>query len=530
MTTDQFQPDILGFSCNWCGYAGADLAGLNKLEYPPIKFIRINCLGTLDMLTVLKGFKKQYDGVLLVGCHIGDCHFISGNVNCHREMEKLKKLLDLIGVDPRRLRVEEVSSAEATKFAEVVTDFWEEISQLGPSPLIGDPEEILESHQAHLEETSAEPVDSAETDPDELLCIQCGKCEASCPVFQVNPTFSPKRVQMQLKLGQKETVLRDNNLWKCLTCNTCGDVCASSTPWVEHLKNLRIEAQALDIKPQCKHGSLLDTVYDITALPWIQPDRKAVFDGCDVAESGEVLLFGGCSPIFDTVFDFCDSSSTIRSAVRLMNQLGTTPAVLGNEKCCGFDSMFRGNVRQFEQLRNHNLAAIENAAPKVIYTTCAECYYALTTYYRPLLKNQDIRIHHFSTWMAEHLDQLRFRTMSRSVTYHDACRLGRYSGEYDAVRKLLGAIPGVDMSEMERHHAGAACCGVGNFVTCDKDTKFLQHKRLMEAQAAGDYLITSCPKCKIHFSCYLDGKPVEPIDLEGIIDITEFVLEAVSNE
>lgn len=527
MTTDHFVPDILGFSCNWCGYAGADLAGLNKLEYPPVKFIRINCLGTLDMLTVLKSIKRGYDGVILVGCHIGDCHFISGNVHCHGQMAKLKKLLTLAGVDPRRLRVEEVSSAEATKFANVVTAFWEEIKALGPSPLSAVDADGTDAN-ASFKETIVCP--AGETQPDELLCIQCGKCEVHCPVHRVNPTFSPKRMQLQLRLGEKAEVLASDNLWKCLTCNTCGEVCAAHTPWVEHLKELRAEAQARQFKPQCKHGSLLDSVYDITALAQITPDRRAIFKGLDVAETGDVLLFGGCGPIFDTVFDFCDSTRTIQSAIQLMNRLGTRPAVLADEKCCGFDSLFRGKVDQFEKLRDHNLKIIEKADPKVIYTTCAECYYALKTHYQPLMKSKDIRIHHFSTWMNKHLEQIEFKTVDQRVTYHDACRLGRYSGEYEAIRRIIRAVPAVTFTEMDRHGAEAACCGVGNFVSCDKDTKFLQHQRLSEARAAGDVLITSCPKCKIHLSCYLDGSPVAPIKLSSIVDITQFVLEAMNNE
>lgn len=133
-----FEPDILGFACNWCGYAGADGAGMNKLQYTTnIKLIRVMCLGRIDPAFVLEAFEDGYDGVILVGCHIGDCHYISGNKNAQIVIENLKNILSTMGIGESRLRIEEVSSAEGPKFAQVVTEFNEELKQLGPNPLKG---------------------------------------------------------------------------------------------------------------------------------------------------------------------------------------------------------------------------------------------------------------------------------------------------------------------------------------------------------------------------------------------------------
>ena len=131
-----FEPDVLGFACNWCGYAGADQAGMNKMQYPAnIKLLRVMCLGRVDTNLVLEAFQKGFDGIMLVGCHIGDCHYISGNKNAVLVVERLKNILHYLGIEPERLRIEEVSGGEGPLFVKVVTEFIEELKELGPSPL-----------------------------------------------------------------------------------------------------------------------------------------------------------------------------------------------------------------------------------------------------------------------------------------------------------------------------------------------------------------------------------------------------------
>ena len=132
-----FEPDVLGFACNWCGYAGADQAGMNKMQYPAnIKLLRVMCLGRVDTNLVLQAFQKGFDGIMLVGCHIGDCHYISGNKNAVLVVERLRNILHYLGIEPERLRIEEVSGGEGPLFVKVVTEFIEELKELGPSPLI----------------------------------------------------------------------------------------------------------------------------------------------------------------------------------------------------------------------------------------------------------------------------------------------------------------------------------------------------------------------------------------------------------
>ncbi len=135
--TDKFEPNIIGFLCNWCSYAGADLAGTSRIKYPPnIKSIRVMCSGRVDPVFILEALRKGADGVLVAGCHPGDCHYQSGNYKTNRRIRLLKKLLSEMAIDPKRVRFEYVSASEGQKFAQVVTDFVDELKKMGPNPLI----------------------------------------------------------------------------------------------------------------------------------------------------------------------------------------------------------------------------------------------------------------------------------------------------------------------------------------------------------------------------------------------------------
>jgi F420-non-reducing hydrogenase iron-sulfur subunit len=129
-----FEPNILVFCCNWCSYAGADLAGVSRFQYPPnIRVIRVMCSGRVDPAFVLKALKNGADGVLVSGCHIGDCHYISGNEYTQERFERLHTILiKQLGIDEKRVRLEWVSASEGKRFSEVITEFTNQIKELGP--------------------------------------------------------------------------------------------------------------------------------------------------------------------------------------------------------------------------------------------------------------------------------------------------------------------------------------------------------------------------------------------------------------
>lgn len=124
---------IVGFLCNWCSYAGADMAGTSRISYPPnIRIIRVPCSGRIDPLLIIKSFQLGAAGVLVAGCHPGDCHYSEGNYYARRRLALLRSFLDYLGIEKERFRVEWVSASEGKKFSTVVTSFTEEILKLGP--------------------------------------------------------------------------------------------------------------------------------------------------------------------------------------------------------------------------------------------------------------------------------------------------------------------------------------------------------------------------------------------------------------
>ncbi len=138
MDKEEFEPKILAFCCNWCAYAGADLAGISRMQYPPnIRIIRVMCSGRVEPEFVLRAFALGADGVLVLGCHPGDCHYLSGNYKTMRRVPLAKRLLEQFGVEQERLKLEWVSAAEGARFAQVVTDFTSRVKELGPNPLKG---------------------------------------------------------------------------------------------------------------------------------------------------------------------------------------------------------------------------------------------------------------------------------------------------------------------------------------------------------------------------------------------------------
>lgn len=128
-----FEPKIVAFCCNWCSYAGADLAGVSRFQYPPnVKIIRVMCSGRVDPAFVLEAFRKGADGVIVAGCHLNDCHYINGNRKALARAEFLKAFLEEIGIDPARFRLEWIAGSEGEKFATTVRKMVEELKALGP--------------------------------------------------------------------------------------------------------------------------------------------------------------------------------------------------------------------------------------------------------------------------------------------------------------------------------------------------------------------------------------------------------------
>lgn len=131
--TEEFEPKIVAFLCKWCSSAGSDLAGVSRMEYPPnVVPITVMCSGSVSPLYIFSAFKRGADGVLVSGCHPGDCHYIKGNFYARRRIALVKKLLDYIGLEPQRFQMAWVSAAEGKKYTQIIKDFVQELKPLGP--------------------------------------------------------------------------------------------------------------------------------------------------------------------------------------------------------------------------------------------------------------------------------------------------------------------------------------------------------------------------------------------------------------
>ena len=138
-STESFAPKIVAFCCNWCSYAGADLAGSSSLAYPAdVKIIKVPCSCRVNPMFILRAFEKGADGVIICGCHPGDCHYSTGNYYARRRMTLLFSMLEYIGIEKDRVRVEWVSAAEAVKFSETMNSFVLQIKNLGENVRVGD--------------------------------------------------------------------------------------------------------------------------------------------------------------------------------------------------------------------------------------------------------------------------------------------------------------------------------------------------------------------------------------------------------
>ncbi|NLD74813.1 MAG: hydrogenase iron-sulfur subunit [Chloroflexi bacterium] len=133
-TTADWEPKILAFLCNWCSYAGADLAGTSRIQYPPnVRVIRVPCSGRVNPIYIVEALRQGADGVLVSGCHPGDCHYLAGNYFARRRFAMLQRYLEYLGVEKGRVQFSWVSASEASRFAEVVTKVTEDVRLLGPN-------------------------------------------------------------------------------------------------------------------------------------------------------------------------------------------------------------------------------------------------------------------------------------------------------------------------------------------------------------------------------------------------------------
>ena len=159
----RFEPIIIAFTCTWCGYPSASLAGVNKVEYPPnIRIVRVMCTGSVEPGVIIDAFEHGADGVIVIGCLMDNCHYVSGNKKAQERVDALKKLFDIMGLDGKRLRTEWINASERAKFAKTVNEFVEDVRELRPLNLerkkikkLKTQEQVVKTVRQLIEDTGA---------------------------------------------------------------------------------------------------------------------------------------------------------------------------------------------------------------------------------------------------------------------------------------------------------------------------------------------------------------------------------------
>ncbi len=337
------------------------------------------------------------------------------------------------------------------------------------------------------------------------LCTACAKCATSCPL-QGFAGFSPVRMITGSAAGGANLAEQALFAQRCLTCEACEVRCPQGVHVAEFARGIRGSVPE-GVGAPCPHGRLLQSAAEMGLGQEFERDMSWIGEDLRVAHKGTVALFVGCLPLFDAYFGGTIGVETLeiaRSAIRALNGLGIEPVVIADEKCCGHDQLWAGDEEAFSALARSNAEAFRARGVETILTTCAECtrtwrldYPGVVDGYRPVVR-------HLVEFLDEKVEagEITMRTGEATVTYQDPCRLGRHLGVFEAPRRVLGAVPGLELVEMPRSGSDAVCCGTSGFTHCDAASRRLQAERLAEAGATGaSILVTACPKCLIHLSC-----------------------------
>ncbi|MGD8989835.1 MAG: (Fe-S)-binding protein [Desulfobacterales bacterium] len=362
-------------------------------------------------------------------------------------------------------------------------------------------------------------------------CQECGKCSAVCPItrWETRSYSSPRLLVEKAVDGQPEKVMQDPLFWSCLTCQRCSLLCPSDVHFSDFMQQARTLATSCGHTGECTHGAAIQNWGKMMTEPglaqnrldWITPELQ-------VSDNSEIVYFTGCLPYYDAFFKHLDIEGIdiARAALKILNHLEVTPQVMADERCCGHDQLWEGDMQTFQALAERNLEALSATGAKTIVTTCPECAFMLTREYPKRVADHGMAVFHLAQYLAQAVGDGNLVLQAKyeqRVTYHDPCRLGRYLNIYDEPRSLMAAM-GLDLREMERVRSASLCCGTTGWTSCGQVSKNIQTERLQEASQTGvSRMITACVKCQIHFRCAQQDQQLEDkLNLE-IQDLTTLI-------
>ena len=380
----------------------------------------------------------------------------------------------------------------------------------------------MELNLARIKETNA------------LACLECGKCTGVCPVARYSKTFSPRQILIKSIRNSHPDAFRGPDLWSCLTCRQCDTICPSNIQYIEFIQTIRNIVGPENQEGTCSHGGILDAILKIMTTPDLKQERLGwLSKEYQTSKDGEYLYFMGCLPYYDVLFEDLEIEplNIAKSTLKIFNYLGIKPQMMPNEKCCGHDFFWNGDLENFKKLGEQNVNQMKDTGAKYVVTACPECYRTLKQDYTSVFGSLPFEVYHISEFLNAKLEEknIELKVSDQKMTFHDPCRLGRHMGIYEAPRQALSHLKGVELKEMAHHHKRATCCGVTSWMNCSQVSKQIQGQRLREANKTGaETLVTSCPKCQIHFQCaLLDNQLKEEVKFK-IKDFTEVFAESIN--
>jgi Fe-S oxidoreductase len=341
-------------------------------------------------------------------------------------------------------------------------------------------------------------------------------------------------------MGFEGELIHDRELFSCLTCYACSHLCPSDVDYPVFTQNVRNLASGQGEHGDCAHSGILFSLMRLTSRLDIKQKRLDWLDGCHTSQKSEVLYFVGCAPYFEPIFEDIEVSpvNIAINSIKILNALGIEPMLLPNERCCGHDLLWTGDVETFKKLAQINAEMIKESGAKKIIFSCPEGYRTFKIDYPQYVK-LDCEPVHITELLAQNLSSLPLRPRAKrggsnpkvkKVTYQDPCRLGRHVGIYEPPREIIKAIPGIELVEMEHSGDESICCGTSVWTNCSSYSKEIRVERLSEAKATdAELMITACPKCQIHFKCAMVDKGAEKgsdIKIE-IMDLVNLVANAI---
>jgi Fe-S oxidoreductase/coenzyme F420-reducing hydrogenase delta subunit len=517
---------VVMITCQWCIPdlpEGSPVPGGGEV-------MSIRCTGAIRPDLIYDAFTRGAQGVLIIGCAEGECHYVKGNEVAKRTVMEVKDVFRRAFLDPRRIRLELVKNPTPAKLWPMVEDMRKVVRELGAmrikvlpleKPKNRDVAEIIRMHGGGA-------------------CLSCGKCTALCPVSATNENFSPRSLVNMAMLAPREEVLSNPAIWRCRACGRCAERCPEGVQFRRIIRALREEAWSEGYRPQPLHGDFVSFLSMLSISPvfkntwgtWGKYDadeselgRKWPPAGLQFDQNSPVAFYPGCLPFYETIFGkklAVDPMEIATSAITILNNMGIKPRLIPELGCCGHDLYWTGRTGGFTEVAKVNVDKLEKSGIKTLITICPECASTFTKEYPKVLRAAKVEVLHLLEYMSAHLSDLRFhkrRARNHVVTYHDPCRLVRHLDVIEQPRKILEQVPQVELREMPYAKELAFCCGTAGWTGCDASSKQVQMKHLADAKATGaEAILTACPKCFLHFNCARKdlGSAEEPVKIQDI--------------